>query len=295
MNKKTFIRAVEFWLPDASGSLLEFGGGLFGAAKRFEAATRNLCFGRGEGLPGQTWECGHPLMLKDLQSPLFRRAAAALADGLTCAVALPVFVGERLSTVVVLFCSGDADLAGAIELWHNDPSDNSDMTLQSGHYGNTGDTFEFLSSHTSFRCGTGLPGLAWDKQAPVFMPDLGRGSGFLRADSALKVGINRGFAMPCGSVDGQVYVLACLSALATPIASQVDVWQPDALQSHLAHSFSFSETPSETAPPLADKLPLNDRVVGSVFATGVPVLDGQRIVCPVAMQDHITAVMALSL
>ena len=163
------------------------------------------------------------------------------------------------------------------------------------HRGNTGDTFEFLSSHTSFRCGTGLPGLAWDKQAPVFMPDLGRGSGFLRADSALKVGINRGFAMPCGSVDGQVYVLACLSALATPIASQVDVWQPDALQSHLAHSFSFSETPSETAPPLADKLPLNDGVVGSVFATGVPVLDGQRIVCPVAMQDHITAVMALSL
>lgn len=295
MTKKTFIRAVEFWLPDASGSLLEFGGGLFGAAKRFEAATRDLCFGRGEGLPGQAWDCGHPLMLKDLQSPLFRRARAAKADGLTCAVALPVFVGERLNTVVVLFCSGDADLAGAVELWHNDPAENSDMTLQSGHYGNTGDTFEFLSSHTSFRCGTGLPGQTWDKQAPVFMPDLGRGSGFLRADSALKVGINRGLAVPCGSSDGQVYVLAFLSALATPIASQIDVWQPDALQSHLVHSFSFSEETAPGTAEQAEKLGLSDPLIGAVFATGVPLLDGQRIVFPVAMQNRITAVMAMRL
>ena len=295
MTIKTFIRAVEFWVPVDDGSLLEFGGGLFGAAKRFEAATRNLCFGRGEGLPGQAWECGHPLMLKDLQSPLFRRAAAAKADALTCAVALPVFVGDQLSTVVLLFCSGEADLAGAIELWHNDPSENSDMTLQNGHYGNTGDTFEFLSSHTSFRCGTGLPGLTWDKQAPVFMPDLGRGSGFLRADSALKVGINRGFAMPCGSVDGQVYVLAFLSALATPIASQVDVWQPDALQSHLVHCFSFSEAAPEAISQGSEKLALDDALIGSVFATGVPVLDGQRILMPVAMQNRITAVLAMSL
>lgn len=295
MNKRTFIRAVEYWQPDASGSLLEFGGGLFGEAKRFEAATRHLCFGRGEGLPGQAWDCGHPLMLKDLQSPLFRRAKAALAEGLTCAIALPVFVGEGLSTVMVLFCSGDADLAGAIELWHNDPSDNSDMTLVSGHYGNTGDTFEFLSSNTSFRCGTGLPGLTWSKQAPVFMPDLGRGSGFLRADSALKVGINRGLALPCGSADGQIYVLAFLSALATPIASQIDVWQPDALQSHLVHSFSFSEKAAPNTPQPADKLALNDPLMGAVLTSGVPMLDGQRIVCPVAMQNRITAVLALSL
>ena len=87
MPKKTFIRTLEFWLPDASGSMLEFGGGLFGNCKRFETATRSLCFGRGEGLPGQAWGAGHPILLNSLDTPAFRRAAAAQAEGLTCAIA----------------------------------------------------------------------------------------------------------------------------------------------------------------------------------------------------------------
>lgn len=295
MNKKTFIRTIEYWVPGDDGSLLEFGSGLFGEAKRFEAATRPLCFGKGEGLPGQAWEAGHPLMLKSLEAPGFRRAAAAKADGLTCAIALPVFVAGHLSTVVVLFCGDDAEHAGAIELWHNGPEESSDMTLQDGYYGTTGDTFEFLSRSTSFRRGTGLPGRAWESQAPVFMPDLGRGSGFLRADSAVKVGINRGFSVPCSATDGHIYVLAFLSALATPIANQVDVWQPDAMASHLAHSFRFSETDSEITPVTADKLDMGAGTVGQVFASGVPALMGERIVIPVAVDQHITAVLALTL
>jgi hypothetical protein len=295
MGKKTFIRTLEFWVPDASGSLLEFGGGLFGDCKRFEAATRNLCFGRGEGLPGQAWDAGHPIMLTALDAPTFRRAAAAKAEGLTCAVALPIFVAEHLSAVVVLFCGGDQDHAGAIELWHNAPEDGVDMNLQEGYYGSTGDTFEFLSRCTSFRVGTGLPGRTWQRQGPVYLPDLGRGSGFLRADSAIKVGINRGFALPCGCADGDNYVLAMLSALATPIAQRVDVWEPDALQSHLAYSFGFSEDGPSQAAATHDKLPLTTSVIGQVYSHGVPVLQGPMVLIPIGMHGRITAVMGLTL
>ena len=49
----TFIRAVEYWLPSRDGSILEFGAGIYGSSRQFEAISRNLCFGRGEGLPGQ--------------------------------------------------------------------------------------------------------------------------------------------------------------------------------------------------------------------------------------------------
>ncbi len=49
---------------------------------------------------------------------------------------------------------------------------------------------------------------------------------FLRADSAVKVGINRGFAIPCGTPDGTVYVITFLSALATPIARSVAMSAP---------------------------------------------------------------------
>jgi hypothetical protein len=295
MAKKTFIRTLEFWVPDASGSLLEFGGGLFGDCKRFEAATRSLCFGRGEGLPGQAWDAGHPIMLTSLEAPAFRRAAAAQAEGLTCAIALPVFVGERLTAVVVFFCGGDLDHAGAIELWHNAPEDGVDMNLQEGYYGTTGDTFEFLSRCTSFRVGTGLPGRTWQRQGPVYLPDLGRGSGFLRADSAVKVGINRGFALPCGCADGGNYVLAMLSALATPIAQRVDVWEPDALQSHLEYSFGFSEDGTSPEASPREKLTLATSVVGQVYSQGVPVLQGGAVLIPIGMQGRITAVMGLTL
>jgi hypothetical protein len=206
-----------------------------------------------------------------------------------------VFVGARLSTVVVLFCGDDEDHAGAIELWYNQPEESSDMTLQDGYYGTTGDTFEFISRSTSFRPGTGLPGRTWESQAPVFMPDLGRGSGFLRADSAVKVGINRGFAVPCSATDGNIYVLAFLSALATPIARRVDVWQPEAVTSRLSHSFSFSENQSDAAQVGNDKLEMGSGTVGQVFASGVPALVGECIVIPVAMYNRITAVLALTL
>ena len=55
-----FIRAAEVWLPDADGTLLEHGGGLYGEATDFARRSRDLCFGRGEGLPGFAWEDGAP-------------------------------------------------------------------------------------------------------------------------------------------------------------------------------------------------------------------------------------------
>ena len=67
---KTFIRIIEYWVPGEDSSLQEFGGGLFGDAVRFAAASRNLCFGRGEGLPGQAWESGHPSVLKAISEPI---------------------------------------------------------------------------------------------------------------------------------------------------------------------------------------------------------------------------------
>jgi len=295
MRKKTFIRTLEFWVPDASGSLLEFGGGLFGDCRRFEAATRKLCFGRGEGLPGQAWEAGHPVMLTSLQAPAFRRAAAAQADGLSCAIALPVWVDAQLTSVTVLFCGDDDEHAGAIELWHNDPEEGVDLTLDEGYYGTTGDTFEFLSRSTAFRAGTGLPGLAWARQGPVFMPDLGRGSGFLRADSAVKVGINRGLGLPCASVDGKHYVLALLSALATPLAQRLEVWEPDAMNSRLAHSFGFSEDGNTRGDAAAGAMPLDGDAIEQVYRSGVPQLHAQTALLPVGAQGEIRAVMGLTL
>ena len=226
IQKKTFIKAIEFWVPSRDRSFLEYGGGLYGTATRFGALSRTLCFARGEGLPGQAWEAAHPIVLRQFVGSYFQRTTAAHAEGLTCAIAMPIFAGDFLTSVLVIFCGdNDADQAGAIELWHNNPTRSKDMTLVDGHYGNTGDAFEFISRRTSFRRGHGLPGLCWGSGMPVFLDDLGKASGFLRGDSAVKIGINRGFAVPCPAGRGEMYVLAFLSALATPIARRVEVWE----------------------------------------------------------------------
>ena len=291
---KTFIRVIEYWVPSQDRSLLEFGGGLFGAATRFAAISSKLCFGRGEGLPGQAWEAGHPIVLKALEGSYFRRAAAAKAEGLTCGIAVPIFKGTELSAVMVIFCGDDAEHAGAIELWGNDPEESTDMTLVDGYYGTTGDTFEFISRATAFRSGTGLPGMAWEQRRPVFLPDLGKGSGFLRADGAVKVGINRGFAIPCSTLDGSNYVMAFLSALATPIARCVEIWEPDVTDTKLVRSFGFSEADGVLgASDIVEVSSDAANPLGQAFASGRPAVLEPMIAIPVAPQGHVTAVLAL--
>jgi len=221
---RTFIRAVEVWVPDAGHTLLEWGGGLYPDAPRFGAVSRTMCFGRAEGLPGQAWDLGRPIVLKQFEGSYFLRARAAAAEGLTCGIALPFFHGESLSAVMVVFCGDNASHAGAIELWHSEPEVSPDMTLDDGYYGTTAEVFEFVARQTAFRKGFGLPGLAWDSGLPVFMPDLGKGTRFIRADSAVQVGINRGLAIPCSARGSGVWVMAFLSALGTPIVRRVETW-----------------------------------------------------------------------
>jgi hypothetical protein len=288
---QTFIKAIEFWVPGRERSFLEYGGGLYGTATRFGALSRTLCFARGEGLPGQAWESGHPIVLRQFVGSYFRRTSAAHAEGLTCAIAMPIFAGDFLTSVLVIFCGDDDDHAGAIELWHNDARQSKDMTLVDGHYGNTGDAFEFISRRTSFRRGHGLPGLCWGQGLPVFLEDLGKGSGFLRGDSAVKVGINRGFALPCPAGRHGMYVLAFLSALATPIARRVEVWerldtddQGAPAAPRLRRISGFCETLGSLA--ATDHAPLLESgqgTLGQVLLSGVPGISSHADAEPVGL------------
>jgi hypothetical protein len=304
---KTFIRVVEVWVPDAEASLLEFGGGLYGSAARFGMASRSMCFGRGEGLPGRAWDEGRPIVLTELDPSVFRRTEQARAEGLTCGIALPVFAGDVLKAVFVIFCGDDNEHAGAIELWRNDPAESREMTLDDGYYGNTADAFEFMSRRTSFHKGVGLPGMAWEAGAPVFLPDLGKSGRFLRADSAIKVGINRGFAFPIANLGDDTYVLAFLSALATPLVRRLEVWSPAGSDGALYLSEGFCETQGLLQASTDVAIAPGQGVVGRAFATAVPMVSERAqdepgpvgttgwtavAALPVLRQGRVTAVVA---
>lgn len=260
----TFIRVAEIWVPDADGHLLDFGGGLYGNAPDFGAVSRTMCFGRGEGLPGRVWEEGVPVILKDLQTGTFQRAAAAKAAGLSCAVAFPMFFQSHLKAVVVLFCGDVSGQSGAIEVWRNDPTVNDQMSWHDGLYGSNDPAFEAASRRTVFACGTGLVGQAWQRQASVFMDGLSASTRFVRAEDAAATGLARGLAMPCPLPHGGNFVLAFLSAPTMPIATGIEGWVADD-GAGLTRAWGFSERdgalPASTAA---------DATVLEAFAGAVP-------------------------
>jgi len=242
-----FIRAAEIWLPSEDQALLVFGGGLFGEALNFAATSRTMCFARAEGLPGQVWDQGRPILLKQLEGSDFRRSGAAKLAGLGCAAAMPFFVGDRLTAVLVLFGGESPAFTGAFELWRNDPRVSSDMTLDEGSYGDTGEAFEQLSRDTFLPRGVGLPGLAWQKEEAVIMASLGEGTRFLRGDAASDAGICRGLAMPCSSTGLTRYVLAFLSGQGNPIAKRMERWVLDRPAVTLRRAGGHCETAGELA------------------------------------------------
>jgi len=268
---KNLIQAAEIWVPDVEGQLLEFGGGLYGSAVEFGAVSRSMCFGRGEGLPGRVWDQARPILLKDLQTGHFRRAAAARKAGLTCAAAFPVYFGDVLKAVVVLFCAEAPEQTGAIELWRNDPRVASDMTLVDGYYGSTGADFAAASHDTYLPRGSGLPGLAWQREASVFLDGLPGSTKFLRAEAAAAAGIERGLALPCPVPGNEHYVLTLLSSASTPIARRLESWVPAADGIPLQRAYGYCE--SAGALPVGAQVTTSgsgDDSIAAAFASAAP-------------------------
>ena len=230
---KTFIRVVELWVPDRTRTRLEFGGCLASEEySEFKAVSENALFAYDEGLPGKAWASGHPVILTKFSNSYFKRTDEAIEAGLTCGVALPVFAGEFLMAVMVLFCGDDEKHVGAVELWHNDPEKSHEMGLVDGYYG-TADMFEFNSRHTKFPRGFGLPGRAWKAGMPLIIKDLHNAKSFLRWEEASEIGINCGVGIPYSTSSDQTWVVTFLSAQATPIARRFEIWVPNPSRTEL--------------------------------------------------------------
>jgi hypothetical protein len=221
----TFIRIAEVWTPSSDGSVLELAGGLFDGALAFEAITRSMCFAHGEGLPGRAWEAGHPILLRRLEGSYFKRAAAAKAFDLTCAVACPVFLSDRLSCVVVLLFGQARAHVGAVELWHNDPRLSPDLRLAEGYFGTGSAELEDLTRDSWLPIGSGAPGIAWQEELSVFIDDVSSSRHFLRGPEAAAAGIARALAIPCSVLGGDTWVLGLLSSRVTPIARRIETWR----------------------------------------------------------------------
>ena len=271
----TFIKAAELWVPSHDGSLLEFGGGAFGTARGFAAISRELCFGCGEGLPGRAWQERQPILLPQFEGSFFRRVAAAKAAGLTCAIALPGFVHDRLNSVLVIFCGHEPRTSGALELWRDDAGGHGELTLVDGAFGQNAQTFEMISRQTHLHRGVGLPGQAWLSGHSVFLDDLPASPGrFVRTRLAAAAGLLRGLAIPFAS-HAERYVVTFLASADLPLARRIEQWTLDETQTRLRRIFAFSELHGG-ASRIEATLPLSGGAKGSIvkaWTSGTPVIN----------------------
>lgn len=215
----TFIQVAEVWVPEADRLVLAAGD--YGELEAFADASRATSFGKGEGLPGKAWAEARPVVLKTFDGSYFRRIDAAQDAGLTAAVAIPVFAGAELKAVLVVLCGDDAARVGALEVWTDDRD--GLLMLEDGYYGAARE-FEFVSAHTHFPRGQGLPGGVWAAQIPILLRELGSGYRFVRASAAGKAGLTTGLGLPVPVPQAATYVVTLLSALGTPIARRFEIW-----------------------------------------------------------------------
>jgi hypothetical protein len=265
------LQAAEIWTPDSDATLLEFGAGWYDSAVEFGAISRAMCFGRAEGLPGRSWDEGRPVLLTDLQSGYFRRAAAARKAGLSCAVALPFHFANRLKAVVVLFFGGHQREEGAVELWHHDPLAGKQMSLVDGHYGTTARALLADAREQSLARGSGLPGLAWQRGASVFVDAVAESPDFVRGAAAAQAQLRHGLALPCSSPGDERYVLALLGTAAAPIARRVECWVPSPEGATLQRAYGHCEVQGSL--PVGERITtagVGEDTIALAFASAVP-------------------------
>jgi hypothetical protein len=218
----SFVRAVEVWVPD--GDLLQLRSGAYGHLAAFEQASTELVLRKGQGLPGAAWQSGRPEVWQQLGPP-FVRVEPAREAGLEAAVALPIFRGHEMSSVVVFFCGTRVQTGGCIEVW--EPNEVGQLTLLDGYYGGL-EAFEQASRVLTFERGQGLPGAVLQRASPCIMEDLRSADAFVRAAAARTNGVSSGLGIPlfCGSRVAEVVLF--LSAETTPLARAFEIWLPTA-------------------------------------------------------------------
>jgi hypothetical protein len=266
---KTFIRITEIWVPTEDRTELRYLDGLYGSHDELRALSQQMGFRYNEGLPGKAWAARHPIIFRELEGSHFKRIEAARAIGLTCGVALPVFAGDLLKAVVVFLCGDSKVAAGAMELWHNDPSKFSELRLVDGYYG-PAVMFEISSRHGGFPRGYGLPGRVWNTNMPLVVKDLHDSKVFLRWKEALEIGVNRGLGIPYPHPSGQTWVMTFLSARDTPIARRFEIWVPtqeeDSLIFHAGDCDQNAELASEYE---STKIEKGDGAIGQAWVSRV--------------------------
>jgi hypothetical protein len=145
-----------------------------------------------------------------------------------------------------------------------------------GYYG-TLQHFESISRQLNVPKGKGLAGLAWASGMPVLVEDIGQATNFIRTKDAYLAGITVGISIPVYNNPNEPYILAFLSAKATPIAKRIQIWIPNKEGTQLICQQGYSKYNNDLA-KIFETLPVTKGIgaLGRVWLTGMPIITGNH-------------------
>ena len=119
-DDRDHVGAIEVWQDKEQR--LHLDSGYYGTASSFEAASKDVTFGHGEGLPGGVWAANMPVLMRDIGANHgFIRAQSAQEVGLQTGLGLPVPCLDDTTHVVTLLSAANTPLAHRFEIWDARP------------------------------------------------------------------------------------------------------------------------------------------------------------------------------
>ncbi len=276
VDPQAFVHVVEVWVPDRQ--VLRHRSGAYGKHTDFARKSVTTTYRRGEGLPGAAWASGRVVVWKDLRGHQVRGQPAE-EYGLDAGVAVPIYRGEALTSVLLILCGSRKRASGCIEVW--EPQNRSELVHAGAYYGQLDAAVREPSEQMRFTRGVGLPGITWQRGAPFLIEDLTTADAFARAVLAEKCGLRTGLGIPLYRGGDLAQVLVLLSAQASPIARAFEVWVPDA-KGHLYLEQSVYEKGLEHFARLSRNTTFapGEGLPGRVFESAQPLVFGNIQVGP---------------
>lgn len=158
--------AIEVWCNGKSADCLTVMDGYYGTLQDFESVSRQISFAKGDGLPGQVWQTGMPVLIDDISKTNgFIRAANAQKAGISTGIGIPIS-GNAEHFFVMTFLSAQATpIAKRIQIWMPDKVNGQLVCIQG--YSKDGNSLASIFETITVEKGEGVLGRVWLTGMPM--------------------------------------------------------------------------------------------------------------------------------
>jgi hypothetical protein len=268
----SFIKVIEIWIPAPDKQELKLVAAIYGKYGGLEQASKQRTFAYDKELLGKAWSMGTPQIINGPDHPYLKHMDPVARAGINAGLAIPLFTGEFLNSVVVILCGEIQNGAGAIELWGKRDYKASEISLLQGYYGSL-KQLEQAAQQIQFSRGSGLPGSVWDYHIPMVVEDMIATTLFKRASAAIIEGVTAAIGLPFSYDTDKEYVLTFLSVHSTPIAQRFEIWIPEREKEHLFfHAGICHEDEDLSALHNNRHIKRGEGILGRVWLTGTPAI-----------------------